>query len=167
MAAVISDASVLISLGSAGHLEILRDLYARVVIPGRISRECVGTSSSLPGAPEIQGALAAQWLVQAEPTNSALVNSLMEKLDAGEAEAIALAVENPGALLLIDESDGRIVAKRFGVPVTGTVGVLVRAKKEGHLTMIRPVLDRMIAGTQFRISQELYEGALRACDEMS
>lgn len=167
MAVVISDASVLISLASAGHLELLQKLYRSVVIPSVVAREIINPAGALPGVAQVKTALADKWISIAEPKNSSLVAALSKTLDAGEAHAIALAVETPDSLLLIDESDGRTVARQFGVRVTGTVGVLVRAKRDGHLTVLRPVLDRMIAGTQFRISRELYESTLHECGEIA
>lgn len=164
MAAVISDASVLISLASADHLGLLRKLYGSVVIPGIVAREI---SDSMPGSKAVNAARAGQWIQTCEPKNMALVTALSDALDAGEAHAIALAVEPPGSLLLIDETDGRAAAKNLGVRVTGTIGVLVRAKREGHLAAVGPLLDKMIAGTQFRIGRELYETTLRECGELS
>ena len=165
MAAVISDASVLISLASADHLELLRSLYGTVIIPGIVAREILGAPGQLPGSSAVHAALAQQWMAITEPQNHSLITALSDTLDIGEAHAIALAAEIPDSLLLIDETDGRAAAKHLGVRVTGTIGVLVRAKKEGHLAALQPLLARMIAGTQFRISRELYERTLRECDE--
>lgn len=167
MAAVISDASVLISLASADHLDLLRKLYETVLIPGIVAREISGAGGTLPGSGAIKAALAQQWISIAEPKNTSLATALSDTLDAGEAHAIALAIETPNALLLIDETDGRAVAKNLGVRVTGTIGVLVRAKRDGHLPALQPLLDRLIAGTQFRISRELYERTLRECGELA
>ena len=167
MAAVISDASVLISLASADHLELLRKLYGTVIIPGMVARESLGATGMLRGSEAVNAALAQQWISIADPKNTALTTALSDTLDAGEAQAIALAVETPGALLLIDETDGRAAAKNLGVRVTGTIGVLVRAKKDGHLAALQPLLNRMIADTQFRISRELYEKTLRECGELA
>lgn len=167
MAAVISDASVLISLASADHLELLRRLYGTVIIPGLVAREILDATGLLPGSQAVDAAIAQQWIAITEPQNQSLIRVLSDTLDVGEAHAIALAAETPGSLLLIDETDGRAAAKNLGVRVTGTIGVLVRAKKEGHLATLQPLLDRMIAGTQFRISRELYEKTLRECGELA
>ena len=61
----------------------------------------------------------------------------------GEAEAIALATELPHSLLLLDDADGRETALQLGLDFTGTVGVLLRAKREGKLLALKPVLDRL------------------------
>jgi hypothetical protein len=72
--------------------------------------------------------------------NRPLVTQLETLLDPREAEAIALAVEQAPSLLLIDERDGRQVARTLKVPITGTVGVLLRAKALGFVPGIKPLL---------------------------
>ena len=84
-------------------------------------------------------------------------------VDAGEAEAIALASEK-GCRLISDDKQARAVAKRLGVSVIGTVGILVRAKQEGVITEIKPILDDLEANSFF-ISQALRDEALRLVGE--
>lgn len=66
-------------------------------------------------------------------------------LDPGEAEGIALARATSARLVLIDEQRGRAAAKRLGLPVSGSLGVLIEAKTAGHIPLVRPYLDQMIA----------------------
>jgi predicted nucleic acid-binding protein len=66
-------------------------------------------------------------------------------LDAGKAEAIALARAIGARLLLLDEQRGRAAARRLGVPISGSLGVLVEAKTQGLISLVRPYLDQMIA----------------------
>lgn len=56
---------------------------------------------------------------------------LQLELDAGEASTIALALENPDGRIILDERKGRSVAKRLGLKVTGTFGIIIKAKDEG------------------------------------
>jgi predicted nucleic acid-binding protein len=81
----------------------------------------------------VREAQQAGWIKVEPPRNAPLVRSLAATLDQGEAEAIALAVELPAALLLIDESEGRRAARDLGISLTGTIGILLRAKVEGRL----------------------------------
>jgi predicted nucleic acid-binding protein len=85
-------------------------------------------------------------------------------LDKGEASAIALASEHENSLLFIDEIKGRKAAKEMGINVTGSLGVLVAAKKKGHIQAVKPLIEK-IQKTNFRISEELIERVLENVNE--
>lgn len=160
MAAVVSDSSVLISLAAIRQFGLLPLLYGEVFVPDAVWREVANTSSGSPGVSEAHAARATGWLKVATAGNRPLVTQLEATLDPGEAEAIALAVERAPCLLLIDESDGRRVARAMGVPRTGTVGVLLRAKVDGHVAALKPLLDELIAQHHFRLHHDLYRQAV-------
>ncbi|MCW5551524.1 MAG: DUF3368 domain-containing protein [Verrucomicrobiae bacterium] len=166
MAAVISDASVLICLGAVGQLDLLREFYSEILVPPAVWSE-VTSAGTRPGAAEAQAARTAGWLRFRSPTNSSLLASLTLSLDAGEAEAIALATELPGSLLLLDDGDARETALQMKLDFTGTLGVLLRAKHAGKLLALKPALDRLVRQHSFRVSQRLYEQALREAGEPS
>jgi predicted nucleic acid-binding protein len=85
-------------------------------------------------------------------------------LDPGERDAIRLALETDARLLLIDDRPGRRLAQTLGVPITGTVGILLLTKKAGLLPTVRQSLDRlMVAG--FYMDRELMAHAVRAAGE--
>jgi predicted nucleic acid-binding protein len=94
------------------------------------------------GAAEVA---AATWLERADAKPEP---GLLSILDAGEAAAIPLA-ERLGATLLCDDADGRSEARKRGLPVVGTLGVLLRGKREGHLIEIAPAVARMTAPGMF------------------
>ena len=164
MPAVISDASVLICLGAVGQVKLLRKFYTEVLVPPAVWAE-VTSAGTRPGAAEAQAARTDGWLQLRAPDSTALLAQLHRTLDAGEAEAIALATELPGSLLLLDDADGRETALHLRRDFTGTVGVLLRAKREGKLPALKPVLDRLIQQHSFRLSRSLYEAVLRQVDE--
>ena len=89
---------------------------------------------------------------------------LATQLDLGESSAIALALEIPDSVLILDDYKARRVATQLGLTLTGTVGVLVKAKLRGLLPSIRPLLAR-IRQTNFRLSSTLEQEALRAAGE--
>jgi predicted nucleic acid-binding protein len=167
MPAVVSDASVLISLGATGHFDLLKDFYQTVLIPNAVWQEITASPLPLPGSIEARQAKQGGWLRVETPRNRALVSSLAAGLDIGEAEAITLASELGTALLLIDESDGRAAARNLGLTVTGTLGILMRAKLCGRLFALKPVLNQLIQNQNFRLSRPLYEQALQQVGEQA
>lgn len=91
------------------------------------------------------------------PIPSSTLTDLKLELDEGEAEALALAKELVADAVLIDEADGRKVAQRLGIPVIGTIGILVRAKRMSLCPSVDLLLDRLVNELDFYLS-----GALRA-----
>ena len=164
MPTVISDASVLICLGAAGQIELLRDFYSQGLVPPAVWAE-VTQAGARPGAAEAHAAKTNGWLQVRAPSSTPLLARLQHTLDAGEAEAIALATELPGSLLLLDDADGREAAFQMGLDYTGTVGVLLRAKRVGKLHVLKPILDKIIQQHGFRLSRQLYKKVLQQVGE--
>ena len=150
---VISDTSPLINLAWIGKFSLLEQLYGSMLIPTAVWQEAVEMGGGQPGSAEIK---AADWIQIVEVQNTPLVIALQQDLDAGEAEAIALALEQNADLLLIDERLGRTTASRFGLSYIGLIGVLITAKKQGLLTAIKPDLDMLRRVAGFYISDQLY-----------
>jgi len=92
-----------------------------------------------------------------------MIAALRLIVDPGEAEAIALAYEK-GMRLIVDDLKGRRAAQQLGLAVTGTVGLIVKARQEGVVAAVRPLLDALDA-QQFRISSALRTEALRLVGE--
>ncbi|MBS0016153.1 MAG: DUF3368 domain-containing protein, partial [Arthrospira sp. SH-MAG29] len=97
--------------------------------------------------------------------NQGLVNDLRTRVNVGEAEAIALAIEVKAARLIIDERLGRQAARDFGVKITGVLGILLLAKRQQLITQVQPIMDNLMAQANFRISSQLYADVLMAADE--
>lgn len=154
---IIADASPLIGLAKIGRLTLLQQLYQRILIPPAVHAE-LQAGSLRPGGAELQQALAEGWLETADyaaiPT--AAVAELKQRLDPGEAEAIALALHLPADLLLIDEQRGRVVAQQKGVRIIGTGIVLVTAKRRGYITNVTTELDALFR-SGYRLSARLRE----------
>jgi predicted nucleic acid-binding protein len=91
---------------------------------------------------------------------------LSVSLGAGESEAIILALELRAQLVILDDRPARRLAQALQVPVVGTVGILVAAKRRGLLPAVRPSLDALLQH-DFRISQRLYEQVLADAGELS
>jgi predicted nucleic acid-binding protein len=154
---VIADASPLIGLAKIGRLGLLQQLYQRVIIPPTVHAE-LQAGSSRPGGAELQQALTEGWL---EPVDGASIPAievadLKQHLDAGEAEAIVLALRLSADLLLIDEWRGRAVAQQKGLRIAGSGIVLVTAKRLGHIASVRAELDALFH-CGYRLSARLRE----------
>ncbi len=138
----------MIGLERVGKLEILPALFDSVVIPPEVMSEFGGKFD---------------WLKVENLESHLLAAALQMIVDAGEAEAIAPASEK-NCLLISDDKQARTAAKRLGVNIIGTVGILIRAKQSGIITEIKPILDALDAN-EFRISRALPEKALRIAGE--
>ena len=151
MRVVLADAGPLIGLARIQRLQLLRDLFTTIWITEVIATE-VGlgvedsAAPSLPGGPVLQEACEQGWLrvVQPEPANTDSWSPLNPGVDAGEASAIALALQQRDAghdvLLLIDDRCGRAEARRQGLALIGTAAVVVLAKERGLVSSCKPLL---------------------------
>lgn len=161
---VVADAGPLIGMARIGRLSLLQSLYGSVVIPPRVFEE-LKISSDRPGAKAISEAIHSGWIKIAElksPSSSTILRLL---LDAGEAEAIQLAMEQKARLLHIDDKKGRKTAKSRGIHVIGTGGVLITAKKARLLVEISPILKEL-ASAGYRLSPALCERIIELADEI-
>lgn len=86
-------------------------------------------------------------------------------VDKGEASAIALALETSECTIIIDDWKARKLAEHLGLNVTGTIGIIIKAKNSNLITSIKPYLEK-IKATNFRISEELEYIALQEANEL-
>ncbi len=163
---VISDTSVITNLAAIQQLDLLPQLYDRVLIPTAVYAELVNLDAAVPGTLEVQSA---QWIEIRKVTNQAEVDRLrnVTRLDPGESEAIALVQELNADLLLIDERRGRTEANRLGLRITGLLGILVEAKTRQLIPQVKPLMDTLIASSEFRVSATLYKQILDIVNEGS
>lgn len=159
---IVSNTSPIINLACIGRLGLLPDLYGDIVVPPAVFSEITAVLPDAPGAADVR---TATWIKQQSIVNRPLVAALRLGLDAGEAEAIACALQVKAKLLLIDERRGRRAAQELGLPVMGLMGVLLVAKNRGMVSSLRPILDdlRHIAG--FWLSDALYGRILQDAGE--
>jgi predicted nucleic acid-binding protein len=162
---VISDTSAITNLAAIQYLQLLPQLYNQVTIPEAVYRELVEIDPPVPGTFEVQ---TAPWLEVRQVVSRTVVERLQVevRLDPGESEAIALALELNADLLLIDERRGRTEANRLGVRITGLLGILVEAKQKKLIAAVKPLMDALIATSDFRVSSALYNQILDVVDEM-
>lgn len=152
---VVSNAGPLISLAQIGHFDVLKSLYGRLYLPQAVWREVTASGLGRPGAELVR---TAEWIEIVQIRDVIAAQILRERLDAGESEALVLAIELTADLLLIDEARGRRVAEARGMHKSGTIGTLIAAKKRGLIAEIVPLLDELQANG-FRMSAALYQTA--------
>lgn len=159
---VVSNTSPIINLAAIGRLNLLQQLYGKVVIPQSVYDEIVVSGSGQAGSFEVSNL---DWLETRSAADVALVALLQVELDSGEADAIALAVELKADLILMDERKGRKIAGRVGLRCVGLLGVLIEAKRTGLVSIVRPIVDDLIGRAGFWIGPDLYQRVLQAADE--
>jgi hypothetical protein len=135
MRKVVSNTTPLISLLKLSRLDILRVLYGEVFIPTAVYQEIEdGKHKNY-----YQDLSTLDWIKISPVKDKQAVKYFLD-LDAGESEAIVLATELNAELILLDEKLGRFYAKHADLKVTGTIGVLIRAKREGIIKELKPLL---------------------------
>lgn len=92
---------------------------------------------------------AADWIDVVEVRDTLAVEVLLDELDRGEAETIVLARELNAELVLMDEKKGRRKLLALGMPLMGTLGVLVAAKEAELIPTIRPGGRRVLVSSRF------------------
>jgi len=156
---IIINNTPLVALWSLDRLDLLRDLFGVVWLPTAVESEFLAVD---PVARQ-QALVGADWLqtVSLAETRHALTYT---GLDRGEAEVLAVAVEHEARLVIMDERKGRRYAHRLGLPLTGTLGVLLLAKEEGLVTAAGPLIQQLLdQGLYF--SPELVGRALTLAGE--
>lgn len=158
---VVSDTTPLSELAKVGQLVLLPNVSGRIIIPGEVYNELTAATD-----PAITAVLSEKWIEvrQVIDTQKVLALRTTTKLGLGECNAIILAEELGATRLLLDDLAARKEAQRRGLPIIGTVGIVLIAKQLGLIPNIKQVLDDLIAnGT--RISQQLYQETLSAAGE--
>ena len=139
MLKVVSNTTPIISLLKINQLEVLQELYKEIYVPNEVFQEVeAGKSKNF-----YEDLSKLEWVNIVKIKDEVAVKSFID-LDAGEAEAIILASEINADLIILDEKLGRLYATNMGLRITGTIGVLIKAKQSGLLSNIRPLIDELI-----------------------
>lgn len=157
---VVSDSTPLISLMKVSQLGILQKLFGEVLIPEAVFSELTSNDAY----PEEAALIENSAFVKVVKVSDDKAVSLLQRatgLDRGESEAIVYADDNHADLVLMDEVQGRNVAKGMGLRIMGTVGILINAFREGFLqkTDVVQALNLM-KETGRHISDRLIQDAL-------
>jgi len=159
---IICDASPLILLAKISHADLALKLAEEVWIPDVVWDEIIHKSGAQPEIP----ILIYLFSQHVRKSDEAVRKAFQTQVDAGEAAALALALKHPLALLLMDDRRGRLLAANQGLRCTGTLGLLMRAKRAGLVQALRPLLQSLRLHGMF-LTAELENETLRAAGEES
>lgn len=151
---VVSDTSPFTALLATGQSDILPKLFDEVIVPEAVRVELLRNHTRLP-----------EWLHVGGVKDTTRVKRYLESVDAGEAEAIELALELRADRLLIDERKGRNLAVQEGLSVIGLLGVVLLAKRKGLIPSARALLKRMDDEAGMYLSAEIRDAALKSVGE--
>lgn len=166
MTAVV-DSGPLIALAAVGQLDLLREQCGEILIVPAVEREVTGEGQGRVGEAELRAALAAGWARRVLPPDQGLVARLRRPaLALADSEVLASAIAHGRVLVVADDAPLRRLALDEQLPLVGTVGVLVRARLDGRLTALKPLLDQLVAsGFRLDPAGPVYRDALARVDE--
>jgi predicted nucleic acid-binding protein len=136
---VINTGPIIALVAALGDLTVLRALYDQVIVPFEVCGEILAGGASGFAVAQFEEAT---WL-QRWPQPVEIAPYLLNLLDRGEASVLQLALNENVKTVCIDESAGRRNARIHNLLLTGSIGILVRAKKEGFLPSMREALEEM------------------------
>ncbi len=138
---VINTGPLLAIIAGLGNLKILNALYKRVVVPFEVCQEIMAGGSMGFGISEF---IKADFLVKYDQS-TIIQPYLLNSLDLGESSVIQTALTEKISTVCIDEALGRRFARLNGLQLTGSLGLLIRAKREGHHISLRDTISQMRA----------------------
>lgn len=157
---LICDTSPIQYLHQLGLLQILPALGERVLVPPAVVDElAVGRSLGV-NLPDVEGL---DWVTVRRPISEVAL-PLVTHLGPGETEVLMLALEMREAVVVLDDALARQTAETLDLHFTGTLGLLLNAKRVGLIAEVRPWLDQLNA-LQFRLAPHTYEAVLRLAGE--
>jgi uncharacterized protein len=150
----VSNSSPLIALEKIGKLDLLRGLFSAVIIPPAVASE-IAPSVKLP-----------PWIAVDQSGWSLDPRTIRPSLGPGESQAISLSLARRPGRIILDDEPARRLALSLGLPVIGTLGIILAAKRRGLLLSIRSEMDSLLA-TGFFIGAELFNELLQLAGESS
>lgn len=147
---VISDASTLILFDKIDEFNLLQKVYGKLLTTPEVANEF---GEKLPN-----------WIKVQSVSDKKYQEFLETQVDTGEASAIALATEYDDVLLLLDDLKARKLATQLKIRITGTLGVIHKAKQMGCINRVKPLIDKLLL-TDFRIADNIIKEILKLNNE--
>jgi predicted nucleic acid-binding protein len=154
------NASPLIFLSRGGHLDLLHRFARKILVPEPVAREIRAK-----GVHDVTAQTLADtaWLECIETSALPEVISAWA-LGPGESAVLAMAYAHPGMEAIIDDLAGRRCAALLGIPVRGTLGLVLSAKRRGYIPSARSVMEDLIESGLY-LSRTVLDEALKRVDE--
>lgn len=158
---VINTGPIIGLVAATGSIEWLPSLYGRISIPFEVFQEI---EAGGPGNPDSVALRSIEDLIFIGSEKTDLPPALLRELDSGEASVIHHATTNGIATVAIDEKAGRRLARIHGLRVTGSLGILLKAKRHGVFPTLADCITRMREHGIW-ISADLVTASLREANE--
>ncbi len=134
---VIADTSSLQYLHRLGLLVVLHQDYGTVVVPEAVLREI---ESGIARGADVPHIASVPWIT-VESVASGSLHQIGSSLGLGEREVLGLALAKPNPLVILDDAHARREARRLSIACTGVLGILLKAKRDGIVNLLGPLLD--------------------------
>lgn len=159
---VISNTTPISNLLHIEKILLLTELFGSVYIPEAVAKE---VNVIFSGCQEWQRCIEQKQIIIQSASNTDMVKQMLPFLHQGEAEAICLSLEKRAKLFLVDDKDGRTIAQLNNLAVTGTLGILLKAKKAGLILSVKELIDKLRDEHHFWIKEEMYQKVLSIAQE--
>jgi len=156
----IVNTSPLFYLHRLGLLELLKKLYGHITVPEAVKKELKEGQAQGEDVPQLENYT---W-VEIRSVSTPRYLQLSADLGPGESEVLALATNHTSALVIVDDKLARRIAEMQGFRLTGTTGVLLRAKQKGLVPALKPVIEKLI-DLDFRLKPDLVKATLELAGE--
>lgn len=143
-------------------MDVLESLFGRITIAPAVVDELGAKAELFPAAAQVPMMSGISLMA---PADRLLVSGLASRVHRGEAECLALAMEHPNSMLLLDDLAARELAASNHLLFTGTLGCLVQAKTQGIIPSIKPLLQELRTKARFWISEAFEARVLRVAAE--
>ena len=157
---VIVDTSPIFYLHCLRLIELLKKLYATVIVPTAVVNELEEGKTRGADVPNLH---AFSWIKIEQVKISKFLN-LIPDLGPGESEVLTLGLENSDSLVIIDDLLARHIAELQKLKFTGTIGVIIKAKHKGYIASVSDVINQL-TGLGFRLSDRLKQDILRLAED--
>ena len=166
---IVSNSGPLIHLAKAGRLDLLKELFGKVIIPYEVKLEVIdgGKDEGMADAFLIESEVENGWIVIDKTSNNKLKEIAQSAgIDMGEAAAIMLA-KSMKCAVLIDDFAARRLPIGLGLEVVGSIGVLIRCAKMQKISKSEALVSLGKLGRVMWLSIDVYEDARKIIDQMT